>query len=236
MLKVTPVLCRPDYMENYAYIIQDKTTGISAVIDPSEAAPVIAKCEELGIKPEFILNTHHHFDHVDGNIEIAEKYNARIACNQADMYRINGAEIPLIPDETFTIGNSVAEIIDVSAHTQGHILYYFKDDKILFTGDTLFNLCIGGLFEGTQEQMFAALQKIKKLPDDVVFYPGHEYTQGGARFAFSYNHGNAAIQNYLAKARQRLEQGLPVAPIALGEEKQCNPYLEAATLDEFKKL
>lgn len=223
-------------MDNYAYIIQDQTTGTSAVIDPSEAAPVIAECEKLGITPKFILNTHHHFDHVDGNLELAEKYGAKIACNQADMHRINGAEIALIPGQTFKLGDSEAEIIDVSAHTQGHILYYFAEDKILFTGDTLFNLCIGGLFEGTPEQMFTALQKIKQLPDDVVFYPGHEYTQGGARFAFSYNHGNEAVQKYLSKARERLSQGLPVAPITLGEEKRCNPYLEAASLDEFKRL
>lgn len=236
MLKVIPVLCRPDYMDNYAYIIQDKATGISAVIDPSEAAPVIAECDKSGIVPKFILNTHHHFDHVDGNLEIAEKYHAQIACNQADMHRIKGAEIPLIPNEIFKLGDSTAEIIDVSAHTQGHVLYYFKDDKILFTGDTLFNLCIGGLFEGTPEQMFTALQKIKSLPDDVLFYPGHEYTQGGAHFAFSYNQGNEAIQNYLSKAKQRLTLNLPVAPITLGEEKRCNPYLEAATLEEFKNL
>lgn len=236
MLKVYPVLCRPDYMDNYAYVIIDDTTGISAVIDPSESAPVISKCEELQTKPSFILNTHHHFDHVDGNLEIAQKYGAKIVCNQADMYRIEGAEIGLLPEQTFKLGNSEALIIDVSAHTIGHILYYFQADKILFTGDTLFNLCIGGLFEGTAEQMFNALQKIKSLPDDVVFYPGHEYTFGGAKFAFQYNQGNESIQKYLTRARSRLEQGLPVAPISLGEEKLCNPYLEASTLEAFKAL
>ena len=84
--------------------------------------------------------------------------------------------------------------------------------------------------------MFTALSKIKALPDDVLFYPGHEYTMGGAMFAFQYNHGNDDIKNYLARARTRLAEGLPVAPVTLGEEKRCNPYLEAASLADFKRL
>lgn len=236
MLQVYPVLCRAGYMDNYAYIIMDEDSRTTAVIDPSEAAPVIAKCAELNLKPQFILNTHHHFDHVDGNLELKEKYGAQIVCNTADIHRIKDTDIGIAPGEIFDLGNSAAEIIDVSAHTQGHILYYFKKDKILFTGDTLFNLCIGGIFEGTPEQMFTALSKIKALPDDVLFYPGHEYTMGGAMFAFQYNHGNDDIKNYLARARTRLAEGLPVAPVTLGEEKRCNPYLEAASLADFKRL
>jgi hydroxyacylglutathione hydrolase len=223
-------------MDNYAYILCDEATHTSAVIDPSEAEPVIKKCDELNLKLSFILNTHHHFDHVEGDLELADKYQAQIVCSQTDLSRIQGAAIGLKENDTFAIGDSTAQIIDTSAHTQGHIIYYFAQDKLLFTGDTLFNLCIGGLFEGTAEQMFKALSKIKALPDDVLFYPGHEYTMGGAKQALYYNAGNADIQAYLIKARQRLANGLPVAPITLGEEKRCNPYLEAATLEEFTRL
>lgn len=236
MLEVYPVLCRAGYMDNYAYIIKDTKSAEAAIIDPSEAKPIISECEKLKITPKFILNTHHHFDHVDGNLELSEKYHAKIVCNTADMYRIKGAEIGINPGGTFNLGNSAAEIIDVSAHTQGHILFYFKNDKILFTGDTLFNLCIGGLFEGTTKQMFEALKKIKQLPNDVVFYPGHEYTQGGAAFAFRYNQGNIYIKEYLELAKNRLDQGRPVAPITLEKEKRCNPYLQANTIEEFELL
>ncbi len=236
MLKVYPVLCRPSYMDNYAYILIDEATGTSAVVDPSEAEPIILETERLNIKPSFILNTHHHFDHVEGNAKLVKKYGAKIVCNIADAYRIENCEITVKPNSKFVLGKSEAEIIDVSAHTQGHIVFYFKQDKILFTGDTLFNLCIGGLFEGTAQQMFEALQKIKSLPDDVVFYPGHEYTMGGAKQAFCYNQGNAAIRAYLDRAKKRLDEGLPVAPVALGEEKVCNPYLQAETLDDFMSL
>ena len=234
MLEIHTVLCRPEYMNNYAYIITDTSTGTTAVIDPSEAGPVIDELTKLNKTPQFVLNTHHHFDHVEGNLELVQKYGAKIACNQADIHRVKGAEIALVPDTLFKIGNLETLIIDVSAHTQGHILFYFPKDKALFTGDTLFNLCVGGLFEGTPEQMFNALHKIKSLPDDVSFYPGHEYTLQAAEFAFQYNHGNPDIQKYLDYAHQRLEQGLPASPTLLRDEKRCNPYLEVSTIQEFK--
>ena len=98
------------------------------------------------------------------------------------------------------------------------------------------NLCIGGLFEGTPKQMFEVLKKIKQLPNEVVFYPGHEYTQGGAAFAFRYNQGNKLIRDYLEYAKTRLDLGLPVSPISLEKEKQCNPYLQVNTFEEFENL
>ena len=236
MLKIDYVLCRAGHMDNYSYIITDSHTNISAIIDPSEAAPIIKKCEKLNIKPQYILNTHHHFDHTDGNIELAQKYNAKIVCNKADKHRIEGATLFIEDNNEFTLGETTAKIIDVSAHTKGHILYYFKKDKALFTGDTLFNLCIGNIFEGTSEQMFKALSKIKSLPDDVLFYPGHEYTFHAANFAYQYNQGNEKIIKYITKAKSNLDSLGHVFPFTLGEEKQCNPYLQASTLEEFKYL
>lgn len=236
MISVYPILCRKGYMDNYAYLVVDEKTLDSAVIDPSEEDVIIAKCEELNIRPKFLLCTHHHFDHVDGAKSLKQRYGAKIVCNKDDAYRIEGCDIALRPDENFCLGESVARIIDVSAHTKGHVLYYFEQDKVLFTGDTLFNLCIGGLFEGTPEDMFEALNKIKNLPDDVLFYPGHEYTFGAARQAFAYNKGNADIKDYLNRARERLAHGMSVAPVALGVEKKCNPYLQAKTIEEFKLL
>lgn len=235
-LKIYPVLCRAGKMDNYSYILTDEATGVTAVIDPSEASPIIAKLEQLGLKPQHILNTHHHFDHTDDNLTLKEKYGAKIVANEQDKQRIPGFDIGVEPGGTFLLGSSIAQIIDASAHTQGHILWYFPQDKALFTGDTLFNLCIGGLFEGTPEQMFAALQKIKQLPGDTLFYPGHEYTPHGAHDAFTFNNGNQDIQNYLAKAKANLGQGLPAGPFTLDEEKRCNPYLRAQNISEFKNL
>lgn len=236
MLKIDYVLCRANVMDNYSYILTDTDTNISAIVDPSEAAPIIKKCENLSIIPKYILNTHHHFDHTDGNLELAEKYNAKIICNAADKHRIKDAEIFVENGGEFVLGNSTAKIIDVSGHTQGHILYYFEKDKALFTGDTLFNLCIGGLFEGTAKQMFGALAKIKALPDDTLFYPGHEYTFHAANFAYHHNQADENIIKYLTKAKSNLESTGHVFPFSLGEEKLCNPYLQASTLEEFTSL
>lgn len=235
-LQIYPVLCRAGKMDNYSYVLVDDATAITAVIDPSEADPIIARLEQLGLQPQFILNTHHHFDHTDDNLTLKEKYDAKIVANKQDRQRIPGFDIGVEPGKTFLLGYSIAQIIDASAHTQGHILWYFPQDKALFTGDTLFNLCIGGLFEGTPEQMFAALQKIKQLPGDTLFYPGHEYTPHGAHDAFTFNNGSKDIQNYLAKAKANLGQGLPAGPFTLAEEKRCNPYLQAQNIGEFKNL
>ena len=231
MLKVTPILCRAGQMDNYAYLLEDVATKTVAVLDVSEAEPVINECEKQGVSPKFIFTTHHHFDHVEGNLIIKEKYGAEIVGAEADRFRIAGMDIMLKDGDVFKLGDSEAHIISADGHTIGHILWYFAKDKILFTGDVLFNLCIGGLFEGTAEQMWNTLEKIKKLPDDVVFYPGHEYTMYG----FHNLHG-LPCERYIEKAKKRLAQGLPVAPVSLGEEKICNPYLSAESFMEFCKL
>lgn len=236
MLSIYPILCRAGIMDNYAYLIVDEASRTSAVIDPSEAAPIIAKCNELNIKPQYILNTHHHFDHMDGNLALKEIYNCQIVANIKDSHRIPGFDIGVEEGKTFALGASIAEIIDVSAHTQGHILWYFPQDKVMFTGDTLFNLCVGGLFEGTVEEMYRALQKIKSLPDDVEFYPGHEYTMHFAGEALSLLPHSEELVKYIQRAQERLSQGLPVAPITLGIEKKCNPFLAAKNLTELQQI
>ncbi len=236
MLKVYTILCRAGKMDNYSYLIIDEESGKSAIIDPSEAVPVIKKCDELGIKPDYIFNTHHHFDHTDANLDIKQRYAAKVVANINDAARIPGFDIGVEPGKTFSLGQSTAEIIDVSAHTQGHILWYFPKDKIVFTGDTLFNLCIGGLFEGSVEEMYEALKKIKQLPDDVVFYPGHEYTLHSIPMALHLLPHSEKLRQYVQNAQQKLAQGLPVSPIPLGIEKECNPYLQADSRAELEKL
>lgn len=231
MLKIIPILCRAGKMDNYAYLLIDKATKISAIIDPSEVAPIVEECEKQGIKPNYIFNTHHHYDHIDGNLPLKELYGAKIVACEADKHRIDGVDITVNDGDVFMLGESKAEIIRVDGHTIGHILWYFKQDKVLFTGDTLFNLCIGGLFEGSAEQMWASLSKIKKLPDDVMFYPGHEYSVYG----MSNLEGPAGVQ-YAKKAQERLAKGLPVSPVSLGEEKKVNPYLGATDLEDFYNL
>lgn len=235
-LQITPVLCRAGTMDNYSYLLLDTDSGQSAVVDPSEARPIIEACRQQNLQPDYIFNTHHHFDHTDANLSIKNQYKCQVVGAAADRARIPGLDIAVSPGETFTLGNSTAEIIDAPGHTHGHILWYFPRDKALFTGDTLFNLCIGGLFEGTAEEMFATLQQIKRLPDDTLFWPGHEYTLHCLNDAMYYNQHKPEMQEYLQLIQQRLPQGHSVAPISLQLEKACNPYLEASDLTEFKRL
>lgn len=235
-LQITPVLCRAGTMDNYSYLLLDTDSGQSAVVDPSETQPVIEACQRQNLTPDYIFNTHHHFDHTDANLSIKNQYNCKIVGATADKERIPGIDITASPGRTFLLGNSKAEIIDAPGHTHGHILWYFPEEKALFTGDTLFNLCIGGLFEGTPEEMFATLQTIKKLPDDTLFWPGHEYTLHGFNDAMYYNQHKPEMQEYLQLIQQRLQQQRSVAPISLKLEKACNPYLAAAELTEFKQL
>lgn len=235
-LRIETILCRAGRMDNYSYLLTDEETGTSAIIDPSEATPIIKRCDELGCKPSYILNTHHHYDHTDANIEIKKYYQAKVVGSEYDAKRIPGLDESVKDGATWFLGKSKAEIIRVNGHTIGHILWYFPEDKALFTGDTLFNLCIGGLFEGTSSDMFASLNKIKNLPDDTLFYPGHEYTIHGIPFALHYMPNNPELQNYIQHTQQKLNRGLPVGPISLGIEKQCNPYLKAQNLKEFESL
>ncbi len=235
-LKIEPILCRAGSMDNYAWLLIDEESGQSAVVDPSEVAPIINRCQELNVKPDYIFNTHHHYDHTDANLELKQLYGAKIVGGAADSKRIPGLDIALEDGDTFNLGESQAQIIRVDGHTIGHILWYFPEAKALFTGDTLFNLCIGGLFEGTAEMMFESLQKIKELPNDVNFYPGHEYTIHGIGFARYFNPHSQILKQYIENAENKLNQGKPAAPVTLGVEKQCNPYLQALSPASLKNL
>ena len=235
-LLIEPILCRAGTMDNYSWLITDQASNQSAIIDPSEAEPIIQRCQAKNIRPQYIFNTHHHYDHTDANEELKSLYNAKVIGGAHDINRIPGIDIGLEDGDTFNLGDSQAQIIRVDGHTIGHILWYFPENKALFTGDTLFNLCIGGLFEGTAEQMFYSLEKIKALPGDTKFYPGHEYTIHGMGFAQYYNPNSQILKQYIESAMQKIRNHQPVAPITLGIEKQCNPYLQAVTPLALQKL
>ena len=231
-LQIEPILCRPNTMDNYAYLLTDTQTEESAIIDASEAEPIIRVCEQKNIQPKYILVTHHHEDHTNGNLSLKKKYNLQIAVPKSESSLIDGADILLSENDTFSLGKSTAKIISAPGHTNGHILYYFTEDKALFTGDVLFNLSIGGLFEGTPQQMWNSLNKIKKLPDDVCFYGGHEYTG----FGLSHLSDDEDAKKYLALIQEKLGKNLPLTGIPLGLEKKCNPYLKINAEEEFYRL
>ena len=231
-LEIHSILCRAGTMDNYSYLIIDKESRFSAIIDPSELAPIQKACNEHNIKPNYILCTHHHYDHTDANKELKDLFGCKIIGGDS---RIPFVDIILKEDDTFDIGITKAKIIEAKGHTNGGVLWYFPTDKALFTGDTLFNLCIGRLFEGSINEMFESLQKIKSLPDDVMFYPGHEYTLHCIPFASDIAPGKELIA-YAERAEDRIKRGLPVHPVSLGIEKVVNPYLSSQNLSELRDL
>lgn len=219
--EIIPVFCNDGNMANYAYIIKEENSKECIIIDAAETRPIIAKLEELNLTPTHILTTHHHFDHVGGNLEIKQKYNVKIIAPKDELSLVPGAVIGISEGEPLNIGNLHFDIINAPGHTLGHILYYLKSACALFTGDVLFNLSVGGLFEGTPQQMLASLDKIKQLPDDTLIFPGHEYTRPSITRELL---NKPDFSSYLDKMQQR-ENG-ELAPSTLAEEKQFNPYLK----------
>ena len=223
-LRIEPVLCLEGIMDNYAYLLTDEQSGMCAIVDAAEFEPIDAVCRQNNQKPSFILTTHHHFDHVGANDDFKQKYQSKIVVSNIDAAHLQDADILVKDGDEFMLGNSRIKVISAPGHTHGHVLWYFPENKVLFTGDTLFNLCIGGLFEGTTEEMWQTLQKIKGLPDDVCFYPGHEYTRANIRKLQAQQ--DAASKQYLEFLAQKSERGEAFVGVPLGLEKQCNRYLQ----------
>ncbi len=232
-MEVTPILCLSD---NYAYIIYDKNTKKVGVVDPSEATPVINFLKKKQLKLDFILNTHHHFDHVGGNIELKEKYGAKVVGFEGDKKRIPAIDITLKDKEKWLFGNSEVEVLHIPGHTLGHICFFFKKEKIAFTGDTLFSLGCGKIFEGTHKQMLESLNKIKRLPGKTKIYCGHEYTLKNAEFCIKHDSNNINLQKKFETVKKLRFNDLPSIPTNLEEEIKSNIFLRCDQNDLKIKL
>jgi len=221
-MQITPIPCLTD---NYAYIINDNNFKTIGVVDPSEAKPVISFLKEKNLKLNYILNTHHHFDHIGGNTELKKMYDAKVVGFHGDKHRIPGIDIALKDDEQWSFGNSVIKILHIPGHTSGHICFFFQKEKIAFTGDTLFSLGCGRIFEGSHEQMLFSLNKIKKLPNDTKIYCGHEYTNKNAEFCIKYDTDNVKLKERFEIVKKLREKKLPTVPSSLEDELNSNIFL-----------
>ena len=232
-MKVTTIPCLKD---NYAYVINDISSNIVGVIDPSEPAPIINFLNKNNLKLNFILNTHHHYDHVGGNSELKKKYNAKIVGYKGDSHRIPEIDIKLEKDEKWMFGNYEVKIIHIPGHTLGHICFFFEKEKIAFTGDTIFSLGCGRIFEGDFKQMLNSLNKIKKLPKDTKIYCGHEYTYKNAQFCIKHDHDNIYLKKHFEKIKKLRDQNLPTVPTNLEDELKSNIFLRCDQNDLKIKL
>ena len=232
-MKVEIIKCLQD---NYSYIIIDKKHNHACVIDPSESEPVINFIESKNIKLKFILNTHHHHDHVDGNNDLKKKYGANVVGFKNDKQRIPSIDILLEDNQIWKGENFEAKIIHIPGHTSGHICFYFIKEKVAFTGDTLFSLGCGRIFEGTYKQMYNSLNKLKKLPADTKIYCGHEYTLKNSLFCSKYDKNNKNLEKKIFEINNKLKKNLPTIPSTIEEELACNIFLRAKNLEDFSKL
>jgi hydroxyacylglutathione hydrolase len=226
MLNIHLVPCLKD---NYAYLVHEPAKSLVAVVDPSEAPPVQAALQKHGLKLTHILNTHHHFDHTGGNVALKEEFGARIVGPRADRERIPGIDEEVGEGDIWTFGDAKARIFDIPAHTKGHIAFWFEADKAVFTGDTMFAMGCGRLFEGTPAQMWTSLSKLAALPPDTRVYCGHEYTQSNGRFALTLEPHNEALKKRMAEVDRLRAEGKPTIPSTIGLERETNPFLRPAS-------
>mgnify|MGYP006101279751 CR=1 FL=1 len=232
-MKIEIISCLKD---NYSYLIIDEEKKIACVVDPSEAKPIIKYLDEKKINLRFILNTHHHFDHVGGNVELKKKYKAKVVGYKDDRKRIPEIDILLEDQEIWKEENFELKVIYVPGHTLGHICFHFPKEKILFTGDTLFSLGCGRLFEGSNSQMYESLKKLKKLPLDTKIFCGHEYTLANSKFCIAYDNKNEKLKTKIFKIKKKISNNLPTIPSSIKEELECNIFLRANNLKTFSKL
>jgi hydroxyacylglutathione hydrolase len=222
-VRVVPV---PQLADNYAYLIVDPGTNQAAVVDCAEARPVLAEVERQGARLVAVLATHHHFDHVGGNVDLGSSVpNLRIYGSAGDAPRIPGITDRLVDGDILAVGTLQARAILIPAHTSGHIAYHFPEEQAVFTGDTLFAGGCGRLFEGDAAQMMRSLAKLASLPNDTRVYCGHEYTLKNLQFAVELEPGNRALTAKLARVRSLRERHEPTVPSTIEEERATNPFL-----------
>ena len=226
----------PCLQDNYSYLVIDEKNNIACVIDPSEADPIIKYLEKHKIKLKFILNTHHHYDHVGGNHKLKERYGASVIGYKEDKDRIPGIDIVVNDQEVWIHKNFEAKIIHIPGHTLGHICFYFYKEESVFTGDTLFSLGCGRIFEGTYSQMFDSLMKFKKLPKNTKIYCGHEYTKKNSDFCLTHDANNNDLKTKIHRIDEKLKSGLPTVPSTIKDELECNIFLRSSNLETFSKL
>ncbi|MCT8001442.1 hydroxyacylglutathione hydrolase [Sphingomonas sanguinis] len=214
----------PVLSDNYAWLLHH--AGHTVALDPGEAAPVAAAATARGWTIGQIWLTHWHPDHV-GGAEALRAHGATVAGPAAEADKIAGLDTRLAEGDRITIGGASATIWSVPGHTAGHIAFHFEDRAVIFTGDTLFAMGCGRLFEGTAEQMHGNMRRFAALPGDTRVYCGHEYTLSNARFAAVAEPDNAAIAERLVEVTAMREQGEPTIPTTIALERATNPFLRS---------
>jgi hydroxyacylglutathione hydrolase len=224
----------PAFTDNYIWLVHDRPSGETAVVDPGDAQPVLAEAERRGWTITQIWNTHWHPDHTGGNVGLKQATGALVSGPESD--RIPARDVPLSEGSELRIGEHVGRVIEVPGHTLDHLALIFDDERVAFVGDTLFAMGCGRLFEGTPEQMYASLQRLAELPAETRLYCAHEYTLANARFAHHAEPQNEAIAARLEQVRALRDEGKITLPTDVAIERGTNPFVRASNAQEFARL
>lgn len=226
-------VCRKD---NYGVIIYDHKSGFAATIDAPDADEITRQLEHLGWRLTHIFTTHHHADHVDGNITLKQHFGCKIIGPAGEAGDIPGLDTQVLGGTAFAWAGRQVRVLDCPGHTKGHIAYLMPSDEALFVGDTLFALGCGRVFEGTMQEMYRSVSQFKALVPSTRVYFGHEYTQSNARFALSVEPGNIALQERAAEIDRLRANGGMTCPSTIEEELRTNPFLRTGSQEIRRNL
>ena len=232
-MDVITVKCLND---NFSYIVLNKRNNNACVIDPSEAKPIIDLVERKKINLKYILNTHHHDDHIGGNLELKQRFNCNILGFIDDKEKIPGIDVLLKNKEQYQNEDFEFTTYQTPGHTLGHIIFHFHNQNLLFTGDTLFSLGCGRIFEGSFKQMYNSLNFIKSFSLDTLIYFGHEYTLQNSKFCIYHDSSNKRLKDKIIEISEKLKNNLSTTPTNLKDELDCNIFLRCKDLKSFSKL
>ncbi|WP_294297941.1 hydroxyacylglutathione hydrolase [uncultured Sphingomonas sp.] len=230
MLEVVRVAALSD---NYVWLIHDAAADRTVVVDPGEAAPVLTALDARGWRADAIWTTHWHPDHTGGNAALKARYGCDVTGPEPERAKIATLDHGVGEGDTARIGDHVAIVLETPGHTAGHIVFHFADDALLFSGDTLFAMGCGRLFEGTPDQMFANMARFAAMPDETIVYGAHEYTLSNGRFALTVEPDNAALQGRVVEIERLRTAGDATLPTTIGLERATNPFLRSQSVEQF---
>jgi hydroxyacylglutathione hydrolase len=226
----------PALSDNYIWLVHEPESGETMVVDPAVADPVLAEASRRGWKIGHIWNTHWHPDHTGGNAAIKAATDALVTGPAAEAARIPTLDRPVCEGDRVRLGALEAAVLEVPAHTAGHIAYHFASDDVLFIGDTLFAMGCGRLFEGTAAQMYANMARLAALPPETRAYCAHEYTLANGRFAVTAEPANRDIAARLAAVEAARAAGEATVPTTIAQERATNPFMRASSAEALAAL
>ena len=225
----------PVLSDNYVWLVHDEASDRTLVIDPGEAQPVLDALAARGWRADEIWNTHWHGDHTDGNAAVKAAHGGKLTGPAREADRIGGLDATVDEGDTVSFAGHVAHVMHMPGHTRGHVVFHFADDALLFSGDDLFAMGCGRLFEGTPAEMYANMRRFEAMPDETIVYGAHEYTQSNGRYALVAEPDNQAIKDRMVEVDRLRSAGEATLPTTIGAERATNPFLRAQSVDAFAK-